>query len=97
MRTVVVMALILTVGGCAGIRQTLGLYQKTADKGVTIGGSGSPAEGTAPPGSAGSETTPAGDRAASAKSAAREPKQVLPPGLGGDKEHRAYTGDAPKN
>ena len=96
MRAVVIVALVLATSGCAGVRQTLGLYQKAADKGVTIGGG--PAEGNAPSGSAGSETTPAPakDRTASAKSDKREPKQVLPGGLGGDKEHRAYTGDAPK-
>lgn len=94
MRAVVIIALALAASGCAGIRQTAGLYQKAADKGVTIGG-GNPAEGTAPPGS---ETTPApaGKRGEAVASTKREPKQVLPPGLGGDKEHRAYTGDVPK-
>lgn len=93
MRAVMIIALVLATSGCAGIRQTLGLYQKTADKGVTIGGS-TAGGGTAPPGSAGSETTPAADRTASDAPKGKGP--VLPGGLGGDKEHRAYTGDAPK-
>ena len=90
-RAVVVAALVVAIGGCTSIRQGLGLYQRTADKGVTLGGK--PQEGFAPPGSSGSETTPAppGTHTAEAKVA----KQNLPTGLAGDKEHRAYTTDAP--
>ena len=59
--------------------------------GVTLGG-GTPGEGFNPPGSAGSEGAPAGKRQREAKAA----KLNLPTGLGGDKEHHAYTSDAPK-
>ena len=88
-----VLSLVVAIGGCASTRQALGLYKRTADKGVTIGG-GAPDQGVAPSGSAGSETTlaPAGKRQREAKAA----KLNLPTGLGGDKEHHAYTGDVPK-
>lgn len=91
MRALLVLTLVIAVGGCASTRQVLGLYKRTADKGVTLGGK--PDQGFAPPGSAGSETTPAdGDRTAAGKPS----KQNLPGGLGGDKEHHAYTSDAPR-
>ena len=51
MRRAVIIVLVAALGGCAGIRHGLGMYQKAADKGVTIGGSGHPGGGTAPPNS----------------------------------------------
>jgi len=93
MRALLVVALILAVGGCSSARQALGLYKRTADKGVTLGG-GRPDSGVAPPGSAGSETAAAPTESRAAE--ARATKPVLPAGLGGDKEHRAYTTDVPK-
>ncbi len=92
MRAVLALSLIVAIGGCASTRQALGLYKRTADKGVTVGGGGGE-QGYASPGSAGSETTPAPPRTKTAK--AKEPKQNLPTGLAGDKEHHAYTTDAP--
>ena len=88
-----VLSLVVATGGCSSAREALGLYKRTADKGVTLGG-GKPGEGFAPPGSSGSETTPAPEGSRTAE--ARTPKQTLPTGLGGDKEHHAYTSDAPK-
>lgn len=90
MRALLVVALILAVGGCSSARQALGLYKRTADKGVTLGG-GTADQGVAPPGSAGSETTASGRKAN-----AKAPKLNLPTGLGGDKEHHAYTSDVPQ-
>lgn len=92
MRAVLILSLILAVGGCSSARQALGLYQKTADKGVTVG-SGRAEDGVAPPGSASGETNPAPARSRSAN--ARAPKQNLPTGLAGDKVHRAYTTGTP--
>ncbi len=92
MRALIVVSLVVSVAGCSSARQALGFYKHQADKGVTLGG-GQPGEGSAPPGSNGSETTAA---PASSRTAARTPKQTLPTGLAGDKEHHAYTSDAPK-
>ncbi len=93
MRALLVLSLVVAVGGCASTRQALGLYKRTADKGVTLGG-GNADGGVAPPGSAGSETTPA--TSSSRKADAKAAKLNLPTGLGGDKEHRAYTSDVPR-
>ncbi len=92
MRTLLVLSLVVAVAGCSSARQALGAYQNQADKGITIGG-GHPGEGFAPPGSASGETTPA--PAGSRTAEARAPKEALPAGLGGDKQHPAYT-DAPQ-
>lgn len=92
MRAVLILSLVVTVGGCSSARQALGLYQKTADKGVTLGG-GKPQQGFAPPGSAASDAAPA--PAGSRTADVRAPRQNLPTGLGGDKEHRAYTTGTP--
>ncbi len=92
MRTLMVLGLVAAVAGCSSARQALGAYKNQADKGITIGG-GRPGEGFGPPGSASGETTPAPARDRSAD--ARSPKEVLPGGLGGDKQHPAYT-DAPQ-
>ncbi|QYE36538.1 MULTISPECIES: hypothetical protein [Sphingosinicellaceae] len=92
MRRAVIIVLVVALAGCTTVRKGLGAYQKEADKGVTLGDSGRPG-GTAPPNSAGentdTSTKPAGGKDKKTKAA------VLPGGLGGDKEHRAYTGDAP--
>jgi uncharacterized protein YceK len=90
MRRVVIIVLVAALGGCAGVRHGLGAYQKAADKGVTIGDSGKPG-GTAPPNSAAEN----GDSGAVTHKGKRAKAAALPGGLGGDKEHRAYTGDAP--
>ncbi len=90
MRALLVLSLVVAVAGCASTRQALGLYKRTADKGVTLGG-GTTDQGVAPPGSAGSETTASGRKAS-----AKAPKLDLPTGLGGDKEHHAYTSDVPQ-
>ena len=89
MRALLVLSLVVAVAGCASTRQALGLYKRTADKGVTLGGTTD--QGVAPPGSAGSETTASGRKAS-----AKAPKLDLPTGLGGDKEHHAYTSDVPQ-
>ena len=91
MRVLLVLSLVVAVAGCASTRHALGLYKRTADKGVTLG-SGTTDQGVAPPGSAGSETSPASGRKGNAKA----PKLNLPTGLGGDKEHHAYTSDTPQ-
>lgn len=92
MRALLILSLVAAVGGCASARQTLGLYKRTADKGVTLGG-GKPEQGFAGPGSASSEAAPA---LTGGTADARGAKAELPAGLGGDKEHRAYTTDAPR-
>lgn len=92
MRLAVIIVLVVSLAGCATVRKGLGAYQKEADKGVTIGDSGRPG-GTAPPNSAG-ENTDTSTTPAQGKS--KKPKPLdLPGGLGGDTQHRAYTGDAP--
>ncbi len=93
MRRAVIIVLVVALAGCTSVRKGLGAYQKAADKGVTIGDSGRPG-GEAPPNSAGenSETSPT---RAGGKGGKKVKPAVLPGGLGGDKEHRAYTGDAP--
>jgi hypothetical protein len=92
MRRAVIIMLIATLGGCSTVRNGLGAYKKAADKGVTIGDSGHPGGGTAPPNSLAENGETATARPSGPKAAKAAP---LPGGLGGDKEHRAYTGDAP--
>ncbi len=92
MRALLILSLVVAVAGCASTRQALGFYKREADKGVTLGG-GKPGEGYAPPGSASGETNPA--PAGSRSAEARTPKETLPGGLAGDKQHPAYT-DAPQ-
>ncbi|MBV8971390.1 MAG: hypothetical protein JO290_03765 [Sphingomonadaceae bacterium] len=92
LRAVLILGLVMVVAGCSSARQALGAYKREADKGITIGG-GRPGEGFAPPGSASGETTPAPERTRTAD--AKTPKEALPGGLGGDKQHPAYT-DAPQ-
>ena len=92
MRRAVIIVLVAALAGCSGLRHGLGAYQKAADKGVTIGDSGRPG-GTTPPNSVvengDAATAPTGKKSS-------KPKPLdLPAGLGGDKEHRAYTGDVP--
>lgn len=92
MRRAVIILLVAALGGCSNLRHGFGAYQKAADNGVTIGDSGRPG-GTTPPNSV-VENGDAG--AAPTRKKGKKVKPLdLPGGLGGDKAHRAYTGDAP--
>jgi uncharacterized protein YceK len=91
MRRAVIIVLVVSLAGCTSVRKGLGAYQKAADKGVTIGDSGRPG-GESPPNSAGENA----ETGTSTKHQGKKAKPLdLPGGLGGDKAHRAYTGDAP--
>ncbi len=92
MRRAVIIMLFAALAGCTTVRKTLGTYKDSADKGVTVGDRGRRG-GTTPPNSVAENTDP-GDAPRRKKGKKAKPLD-LPAGLGGDKEHRAYTGDAP--
>nr|WP_295661554.1 hypothetical protein [Polymorphobacter sp.] len=92
MRRAVIIVLVVALAGCTSVRKGLGAYQKAADKGVTIGDSGRPG-GEAPANTVAENADTTSGRGGGK---GKKPKPLdLPGGLGGDKEHRAYTGDAP--
>lgn len=92
MRRAVIIVLVVALAGCTSVRKGFGAYQKAADKGVTVGDSGRPG-GEAPPNTVAENADTSN---APTKHKGKKPKPLdLPGGLGGDKEHRAYTGDAP--